>query len=382
MAPLNLLIEGWRSIHHSYALVAQAHALCLLRRDAILRFRDVPYHDPGWQPTRGLFTAEEEARIAAIPAPEAAFVPAVTWSLRPERPDLSAPAAGRRFAFGTPEHRVLPPPEVLGFRDATEVSPRVEIVTPSAWTATAFARFGFPGERIHVVPHGIDPTIVHPDQASRAAIRAALGVGDEFVFMSIGAMTANKGIALLLAAFGEVAAAAPHVRLVLKGADALYPSKELLKAALDTLPADRREAVVDRMIYHGSTFSARRMAAFMRAADCYVAPYFAEGFNMPVLEAAGSGVAVICTAGGPTDDFTDTSFCTRVRSTVISVPVDHGRTGEALQPDYEHLVEAMRAAARDPLLACQRGAAGARYVGQRYTWDRVTDTLLAAFGKR
>ena len=35
------------------------------------------------------------------------------------------------------------------------------------------------------------------------------------------------------------------------------------------------------------------MANLMRAADCYVSPYRAEGFNMPVLEAMACGTPVL-----------------------------------------------------------------------------------------
>ena len=46
MTRKRLLVEGWRFIPHSYALVAQAHCLSLLRRnDVELRFRDLPFHD-------------------------------------------------------------------------------------------------------------------------------------------------------------------------------------------------------------------------------------------------------------------------------------------------------------------------------------------------
>jgi len=245
-----------------------------------------------------------------------------------------------------------------------QVSPRV---TPSRWTALAYERFGFPPDRVHVVPHGIDPRIVRPDATSRSASRKALGVGDRFVFMSVGAMTPNKGIDLLLRAFDEVARTQPDAWLLLKGADGLYPSKELLQASMMELPAAARERVASRLVYRGETYSSRNMATFMRAADCYVAPYRAEGFNMPVLEAAASGVAVICTAGGPTDEFTLPSFAARIRSHVVPQPLSATEMGEALSPDLGHLIELMRAAAADRRAhppatprsrAVTRGAAG------------------------
>ena len=39
------------------------------------------------------------------------------------------------------------------------------------------------------------------------------------------------------------------------------------------------------------------------AADAYVTPYRAEGFNLPALEAQSCGTPVVATRGGATDDF-------------------------------------------------------------------------------
>ncbi len=129
-------------------------------------------------------------------------------------------------------------------------------------------------------------------------------VEDNFVYLSVGAMTWNKGLDILLAAFARVIETEPDARLFLKGADGLYPSKSFVREVLDDLPAKARQAVAERLIYEGRTLSEQGMAHLFRTADCYVAPYRAEGFNLPVLEAMACGVAVVCTAGGPTDEFT------------------------------------------------------------------------------
>src|SRR5512135_1346099 len=144
-----IVIEGWRGIHHSYALVAQAHALCLLARDGIeLRYRDLPWFSEQWRRTTGVLTPEQEQRIAAIPTADDTFAPDVTWSLRPEVPDFTPPRLGRRMVFGTPECRVLPRAVVDTYGDARKLSPAIEIVTPSRWTALAYERFGFAPARV------------------------------------------------------------------------------------------------------------------------------------------------------------------------------------------------------------------------------------------
>jgi glycosyltransferase involved in cell wall biosynthesis len=119
------------------------------------------------------------------------------------------------------------------------------------------------------------------------------------------------------------------------------------------------------------------IAGLLRAADLYVSPYRAEGFNLPVLEAAACGVPVICTAGGPTDEFTDESFARRIRSRPAQRRLSDSVSGDCLEPDSDHLVELMRAALRDR--DGNAAHAAVAHVARDYTWERVTQRLLAAF---
>jgi glycosyltransferase involved in cell wall biosynthesis len=377
MVRRRLLIEGWRFIHHSYALVAQAHCLCILKRgDVDLRFRDLPFYSDAWKPTPGIFAPEQEHALSQVAAPEPGFAPEATFSMRPERPDFSAPPSGRKFVFGTAEYRVLSEENRGGLTSAAEVADRVSVVAPSHWAALAFERFGLPSERIHVVPHGIDPAVMHPDEEDRVAVRSALGVQDDVVFIAVGAMTWNKGLDILLAAFARVAETEPDVRLVLKGVDGLYPSRDFVREVIDGLPARAREMVVARLVYEGRTISMQGVAHLLRGADCYVSPYRAEGFNLPVLEAMACGVPILCTDGGPTDEFTDAAFAQRIRSVSVRKRLTEKESGDALEPDCDHLVELMRNAARNRDRGREAGAHAARHAVENFSWDAVTDQLL------
>ena len=89
-------------------------------------------------------------------------------------------------------------------------------------------------------------------------------------------------------------------------------------------PADvggrQRASFASRLIYFGRPMPFNRMVSLYHASDCYLSPYLAEGFNMPALEAAACGLPLICTAGGPTDDFVTDAFAHRIRSQVSTVP--------------------------------------------------------------
>jgi glycosyltransferase involved in cell wall biosynthesis len=377
LARKRLLIEGWRFIPHSFALVAQSHCLCLLQRDDIeLRFSDQPYYYDTWRRTRGVFTEAQESALAALRAPEDDFLPDATFTMRAERPDFSAPRSGRRFSFGTAEYRVLVEANRSGLRSGAEVPDTVSIVTPSRWAARAYERFGLPSERIHVVPHGIDPEVLHPDSGAREATRRMLGLENAFVYLNVGAMTGNKGLDVLLSAFARVIETEPDARLFLKGTDALYQSHDMLREIIGYLPLRDQANLAQRLIYNGETYSSPMMANLLRAADVYVSPYRAEGFNMPVLEAAASGLPVICTGGGPTDEFTREDFAWRIRSATEDRRFDSGEVGQYLSPDVDHLVELMRRASRERNALPRMGTAGAAYAASDFTWQRVTDRLL------
>jgi glycosyltransferase involved in cell wall biosynthesis len=107
-----------------------------------------------------------------------------------------------------------------------------------------------------------------------------------------------------------------------------------------------------------------------------VSPYQAEGFNMPVLEAAACGLPVICTAGGPTDDFVTEDFALQIASTLEHVAVANTPRAMGLIPDLEHLVHLMLCVIDDAEFRESARAAGPKYVGERFTWAKVVDRLL------
>ncbi|OGV49293.1 MAG: hypothetical protein A2X49_07305 [Lentisphaerae bacterium GWF2_52_8] len=380
----SLLIEGWRFLPHSYAAVNQWQCLELLRRGSVkLFFNDLPPCAAHWKQQRGLFSEEEEKQLAEIPPPPecGAGVDAV---LRMGFPyDLAPSPFASTFVFGTCEFgavngSMLMPGQELAQALATS---DVNIITPSNWSSFGFIRSGAPAERVHVVPHGVNTGIFHPlPESSREALRRELGWDSRFVFLHIGAMTENKGIKPMLKAFASIARKHKSATLVLKGLDALYSSREVLSGLLSGhLDKEEVEEIGPRIIYLGETMSFLEIAALHQAADAYLAPYHAEGFNLPVLEAAACGLPSICTAGGPTDDFTTSEFCLRIESRVERVPDSWGGGGGQriyLVPLFSKLCELMERAICDADLRRVSRQAGPAHVEAHYTWAKVVDILL------
>jgi len=231
-----------------------------------------------------------------------------------------------------------------------------------------------PPARISIVGHGADTALWRPaDPPSRDALRCRFGWQDDFVLLNVGAMTANKGIDLLVAGFAALLQSHPHARLVLKGVDALYQSRDLVRDILNGLPAASREKVAARITYFGHSLPLADMVRLYQAADAYASPYRAEGFNLPVLEAAACGLPVICTAGGPTDDFTTPDF-----ALAVSAAID--QAARVLTPSLEHLIVQMRRCLEDADWRRSAQSAGPAFVAAGHTWRHAAAGLLRAVG--
>lgn len=249
------------------------------------------------------------------------------------------------------------------------------IITPSHWSRTGFIRSGANPDRTIVIPCGIDPNIYKPlTKLEREALRKQLG-WDGFVFLNVGAGTPNKGMDLLLKAFAVVVESYPEARLVLKGEESVYESDSLIAQNIDELTFDEAEKVLSRMAYIGETLSFEKMAQLYQAADAYVSLYLAEGFNMPALEAIACGLPVICTKGGPTDDFTTPDFAFHVESTLQSGTSKDGQIFR-LMPDLEHSIALMKNIIEQPELCDLASVTGPKFAMAGFTWKHVVDQLL------
>lgn len=378
----SLIVEGWRFYPHSYAIVNQWQLLSLARRgDIALKVLDAPLYNLRWKPQSGLFEAQAEQKLKAIEP--AAPDERGDLLLRLGFPyDFSLSSCARTATFGTSENQVLHKSQwsdyrsYEAFRRGIPPSAALEIVTPSLWSAQGFYKAGFKPEQVHIVPHGVDTATFRPMPELRAGIRRKLSIpGGDFVFLAVGGMHANKGMDVLLKAFAQVSRKFPQARLILKGLDSLYNSKDRLRKTIEKIPAREQDRVLRRIQYLGGSFSNRKVALLYQAADCYVSPYRAEGFNMPVLEAAACGLPIICTGGGSTDDFVTDKFAGKIASALTFRTIED-QEYVGLSPDPDHLVALMCAAIENAAWRAQAAQEGPLHVRAHYTWDIVVDRLV------
>lgn len=380
---MKLVVEAWRHLPQSFSVVNAFQCLELLRRPAVSLYHVEAALPPTsmlavgkpWARETGLLPPAARAALDALPAPAPGLARDVT--LRVHFPcDFRPAPSGRTLVFCVTESGPLPAYMSLPGQSpaALAAHENTHIVTPSAWSKRGLVRGGAPPARVHVVPHGIDPALYRPcDPARREAVRARLGWDGHFVFLNVSNLYPWKGTAVLLEAFAAVAARHPQAVLALKGTESLYASRGALGEAMGRLDAAGRALVTPRLRYTGGTHRFDELADLYGAADALAAPYHAEGFNLPVLEAMACGLPVVCTAGGPTDEFGGAGVTLPVRSREVAAP-EPGRY--QLLPDREHLVESMCRLVEDGALRQAVGSAASRHAHAHCTWRHAVDRLL------
>ncbi|PPT06401.1 glycosyl transferase group 1 [Geitlerinema sp. FC II] len=379
---MKLFVEGWRYISQSYAVVNQFQLLELLKRSHVNLFhREMPYLQ-NWQPTAGLLSPGEETALRNIPQPSGY----ADVLLRMQMPFNLKPAseASQTVVFGLTEYgkvhnAMLSAMGVSDFKQAYRETDTV-IVTSSEWSRQGFIASGTEPSRVVVVPLGVDTQRCRPlPPDKRKALRRELGIDNYFVFLNVSSLHPRKGIRPLLKAFSRASDRHPEARLILKGTSSLYESqKYVLDALEEMLTPQERERTIPRISYIGKDLSFEEVIRLHQAADVYVSPYLAEGFNLPVLEAIACGNPVICTAGGPTDDFTRSDFALRVDSRPIWVEIDN-ESRLLLSPNIESLVAAMERAIADSVFRETARRSGVMFVEDNYTWSKTVDRLLGVF---
>ncbi|MEV6813629.1 glycosyltransferase [Micromonospora sp. NPDC051296] len=146
----------------------------------------------------------------------------------------------------------------------------------------------YPGDRLVTVPNGVDGSRVR--LVDREQARVALGLTEEFLFVSLARYCLQKNTFGLVTAFAEVAGEHPEAHLLIAGRandDLLYYEQTRQLAA--SLPAAER--------IHLRGHCANPLA-LLAAADAFVLDSFFEGWSLASMEALAAGVPVVLTDVG------------------------------------------------------------------------------------
>ena len=200
--------------------------------------------------------------------------------------------------------------------------------------------------RVLVWGRGVDGAVFGPQNRDES-LRAELLGGGETLLLSVGRVSEEKRLDVLLEAFGELRSSRPGLRLVVVGDG---PARNRLD--------DRRE--------EGVSFLGERrgavLAALYASADVFCFPSTTDTFGQVILEAGISGLPTVAAAAGGAAEL-----------------VRHDETGLLARPDdAPAFAAALDRLVADPELR-ERLGEGARRAAASRTWERSFAELRDAY---
>jgi glycosyltransferase involved in cell wall biosynthesis len=273
------------------------------------------------------------------------------------------------------------------------------MTSPSVWSSLGMEKYNLETSKNRIITHGVDGTIFYKNEdfTKRQSIRNFYKVKeDEILLMNIGAMTQNKGMFLILQTLNILVnhLGKTHYKLLLKGTGDLYNSKsfleiyfnELMKAgALDKKRMDN--LLTNHIIFTDKTLSYEKINELFNAADLYLSPYIAEGFNLTSLEALSAGTPVVVPITGSTKEYMNDifmnggeNFIYYVNSKVIDVGNDRKQNDIQIQDLLNCIVNNEKniknwSSREDDYNRMKK------YMNEKYSWNHVSDLLYDYFKK-
>ena len=310
---MNILIEGWRGINHSFSLVNQWQIIELLKTSNIY-FKDVPFISDRWNTKDNSSGIENNTENLINKIPEADSSQDIDITYRISCPfDFNENFKSKLlFVFGTCEYKFLYQNNFKNNSpDKIKQNRNIFIHVPSNWSKKGFMNVGFEENQIIVVPHGVnmeDFNLLSKEEIQN--VKKKYEIKDENIVLSnIGAMSENKGIEVLVSAYGILKKKYKNLKLILKDQSNLYgiTTNHIFENIKKSEFNKKFNIINDEMkkdiIIISKNLSIKELKEIYSITNCYVSPYLAEGFNLTPLEAVACGTQIVVTKGGSTDDY-------------------------------------------------------------------------------
>ena len=209
---------------------------------------------------------------------------------------LAAKLAGRRrvvwnIRYGNPDPRRDRRSTIWCARACAALSGRLPsaIICNSDAAASIHIGLGYDGDRMRIIPNGVDVEAFRPDASARSDIRKELGVpGDDFLIGLVGRFDPVKDHRTFVGAAGRLASLDGRARFVLCGEGVTRDNPALATWIEATGYGDRFHLLGMR----------RDIPRMMAALDASTSSSHSESFSNVIVEAMACGVPCVVTDVG------------------------------------------------------------------------------------
>ncbi len=253
-----------------------------------------------------------------------------------------------------------------------------QVWVPSDWGRSVLIANGIPVDRIRVIPEGVDGDTFHTHG------RRPYTKDRPFRFLSIGKYEQRKSLDETIDAFAQVYANTPAIELVIKSNYFVNHDQKFQQLK------NKISGLTNVHLIWGEMPRAE-LAELYRSCDAFVLPTKAEGWGLPLIEAAASGLPVITTMYSG-----HTEFLNFVANSVLPVtysmgpitcaeyqtyyPDSDSNWGSWARPDVYSIAACMQTVCREYEELFESACANSFVIRRTFTWQNSVDLAIAAMG--
>jgi glycosyltransferase involved in cell wall biosynthesis len=253
-----------------------------------------------------------------------------------------------------------------------------QVWVPTDWGRSVLIAHGIRSDIVKVIPEAVDGNTFHTHG------RRPYCKDRPFRFLSIGKYEQRKSLDEIIDAFAQAYANTPAIELVIKSNYfANHDQKfQQLKNKIQHL---------DNVTLLWGEMARDELAELYRSCDAFVLPTKAEGWGLPLIEAAASGLPIVTTMYSG-----HTEFLQHIRDSVLPVtytmgpitcpeyqsyyPDTGGNWGTWARPDVVSIANAMQTVCREYEGLFESACANSFTIRRIFTWQNSVDLAMAAMG--
>jgi glycosyltransferase involved in cell wall biosynthesis len=180
-----------------------------------------------------------------------------------------------------------------------------------------------------------------------------------------------------------------NFKLLLKGTGDLYESQLFIENYLTVLRENNvftevgdEERLKANIIYLNDTLSYTRINDLFNAADLYISPYLAEGFNLTVLESISAGLPVLVPETGSTKEYIDdlsinfSDYIVKLKSSIVTDDSGKSQNNYDVNELYNTLVNNKTKINSMKTKRYNNYESLHDYIEKNYSWNHVSYLLF------